>query len=422
MLHGPEGRGKTQIALAYCERQRSKVGASAIDVFWVDATTRTNRLKGLSLLYYSIGLPPHQMNDEERARSVIRYLATSDLNWLLVYDGFGDERSSVSPSSIRECLPNPSGPGGTIIITTRSESCKELLQDYIDADFEIDGLDSVDSATLLLKRSGIEQTPASIIDAKRIAMLLNGKPPDILRAAKDLATVVSILGKNYTELLQHSTSFRRQVAAMPGVGSVTEDASKLAGQPPSVVVSPDDPPKGQSSIIIDIDGPNESSTFEAAESTQAARILAQNNDRHIRNNAANASGTDVSTRKLLSAKSSTVESKQAIPESRQTVVNTVPETFVVRVTRARILEGFRKLEQHLTLVNRPQGHSLPPAPSPPPTQWLLREVQSLQSSVEWYIDQTGFAHVARGQADLAANAEIERLVRLLKEHGIEDTT
>jgi len=230
MLHGSEGRGKTQIALAYCERQRSKVGVSAIDVFWVDATTRTNRLKGLSLLYYSIGLPPHQMNDEERARSVIRYLATSDLNWLLVYDGFGDERSTVSPSSIRECLPNSSGPGGTIIITTRSESCKELLQDYIDAEFEIGGLDSVDGATLLLKRSGIEQTPASIVDAERIAMLLNGKPPDILRVARDLAAVIGILGKGYTNLLQHSASFRSCVATLPKMQTVTEDKTS----PPTV--------------------------------------------------------------------------------------------------------------------------------------------------------------------------------------------
>jgi hypothetical protein len=61
MLHGSEGRGKTQIALAYCERQRSKVGTSAVDVFWVDAATRTKRIKGLSLLYYIRRSDSHSM-------------------------------------------------------------------------------------------------------------------------------------------------------------------------------------------------------------------------------------------------------------------------------------------------------------------------------------------------------------------------
>jgi len=392
MLHGTEGRGKTQIALTYCERQRSKVGTSAMDVFWVDATTRATRLKGLSLLYYRIGLPQHQMNDEDRAHSVIRHLDTSDLNWLLVYDGFGDGRSSVSPASIRECIPNSSGPGGTIIITTRSESCKELFREFVDADFRIGGLDPVDGATLLLKQSGIEETPESIVDAGKIVMLLWGKPLEIIRVAKELATVITILGKSYMELLQHSASFKHQIAAIPGMGSIPEDASQSVRRRPSTAVSLKDvKPEGQPNTL-DVNVPSESSASEVAQ-----------HDRHFEESMASSEDAESTNPKSRFAMSISRVSGQRIVEKHQYVVNTKPEN-PSDVTREAILEGFRRIVARHVDVALPAltgGGILESviAASNTDKAQLSRELQSLQDLVMSSIDQISELPSAENQAN-----------------------
>ena len=473
MLHGPGGRGKTQIALKYCERQRSKVGASATDIFWVEATTRSSRLKGLSLLYYRFRIPQHQMNDEDRAQSVIRHLATSDLNWLLVYDGFGDGRSSVSPTSVRECIPNSDNPYSTIIITTRSESCKELFQEFIDADFEIGGLDSIDGATLLLKRSGIEQTPASVIEAEKTAVRLEGSPPNVIRAAKDLATMINIVGKRDIELLQFSASFRSRVAALPGLSSAREDASTADALPPTTIDrSTRSVPDGQRGTIEAATSLTEPSTYFNVEATLAERSHKENSARQERaklpeisflygTGSGPAAGkasqfayhtvSDLSTDSvrwaiidLLLRVLHFATPDDGLPQMQ----NAFSQTSNKDVTRTAHLfkEGQSMREFILSIANL--RNELPSTPAQADAELVALCLQADQ--VEGALDQAKHnmalvqtslkeAHTSidglqsrvndslireQGLSDSLreANAKTDRLARLLKEYGIEDTT
>ena len=98
------GQGKSQIALEYCRRSRSRFQA----IFWIDATSDASVQGGFERIAKkfdpSAAVGPHDR--DEKIDLILEKLANLEEEWLLVFDNYDD----LSSYKLRPYLPSSKQP------------------------------------------------------------------------------------------------------------------------------------------------------------------------------------------------------------------------------------------------------------------------------------------------------------------------
>ena len=169
---GLGGMGKTQTALAYCQKHK---GAYKY-VFWIGAGTDADVEQGYAAIASHLGLPGTALSQTERADAARLWLEKHS-GWLLVLDNLDDPTPNTRYF--------PANPKGRVLITTRREQLN--LPDPL-APFALPTLPPPDSLAFLLRRCRCEEAaPPERDAAQELALLLGHLPLAMEQAAAYIA-------------------------------------------------------------------------------------------------------------------------------------------------------------------------------------------------------------------------------------------
>jgi tetratricopeptide (TPR) repeat protein len=184
-LQGLGGVGKTQLVIEFVYRHLDQYDL----VWWIPAEQTATVLTSLTQLADRLELPIAE-DRQETARTVLDWLAGSDLRWLLVYDNADD------PSTLGQLLPST---GGHVIVTTRIQEWSK-----VGVSIEVDVFKREESVELLTNRSRDDQNGIRITpdEADELADKLGDLPLALEQAAAwYLATAMPI--REYIDLLDN---------------------------------------------------------------------------------------------------------------------------------------------------------------------------------------------------------------------------
>ncbi|MFI5910254.1 FxSxx-COOH system tetratricopeptide repeat protein [Dactylosporangium sp. NPDC051541] len=178
-VHGMGGVGKTQLVVEYVYQHFDEYDL----VWWIPADSASGVLASLEQLAGQLDVRPGE-NAQQTARLVLDTLATTNREWLLVYDNAND------PDSIDEYVPST---GGNVIVTTRNQEWEN-----IGVGIEVDVFKRHESIELLRRRS---ENSIGTADADRLAERLGDLPLALEQAAAwHLLTKMPV--SQYIELLE----------------------------------------------------------------------------------------------------------------------------------------------------------------------------------------------------------------------------
>ncbi len=189
-LIGPSDYGKTEIAIEYAHRYRSKYSA----VLWANAHSRESLIRDYTYIARILGLPERDAPDYALLISAVKQWLETHEDWLLILD---DARE---PERVCDFLPLVSK--GSILITTTSDALTSLAQGIAVREMGIE-----EGALLLLRRARLlaldaplDSLPAaSIKEAQKLAQLLASHP-----LALDIAgAYITETGCSLTEYRKH---------------------------------------------------------------------------------------------------------------------------------------------------------------------------------------------------------------------------
>jgi tetratricopeptide (TPR) repeat protein len=217
-LQGLGGVGKTQLVIEYVYRHLDQYDL----VWWIPAEQTATVLISLEQLAERLGLPYEQGQRQQTARTVLDWLAGTDLAWLLVYD------NAAEPSTLEGLIPTT---GGHVIVTTRIQSWST-----VGVSIEVDVFKRGESVELLRNRSKDEQgKPRITVDeADQLADKLGDLPLALeqaaawyLATAMPISEYIDLLDSHTKELLNEGTpaSYPRSVAAFVSLALETLQAS-----------------------------------------------------------------------------------------------------------------------------------------------------------------------------------------------------
>jgi hypothetical protein len=152
-IWGMPGIGKTQLALAYAQREFSSSNYDLI--IWISGSTAEKIVDGLTSALKLLELPARAESDAEaRLNALWRWLEQSaDLGcerWLIIVDNL----DSSAIQALRRNVPT-FVQGGEILITTRREDVAKSVLRNRGKPIEILALNADDSASLLLERASL---------------------------------------------------------------------------------------------------------------------------------------------------------------------------------------------------------------------------------------------------------------------------
>ncbi|GAA3951939.1 FxSxx-COOH system tetratricopeptide repeat protein [Actinoplanes auranticolor] len=222
VLQGMAGVGKTQLAIEYTYRHQEEYQL----VWWVPAEQVQAVRRSLNSLAQRLGLPPSD-DINETTRTVLDWLVTADMPWLLVYD------NAASFDDIGELLPSG---GGHVIITTRNPAFRS--QHHV---IEVDVMTRAESIDLLLRRMNTDGGDHTIStgDADRLAERLGDLPLALEQAAAYLDATATPATEyiNLLEEHQHELLSEGKPASYPATVSATVQLAleQLRSQNPASV-------------------------------------------------------------------------------------------------------------------------------------------------------------------------------------------
>ncbi|MGB8344773.1 MAG: FxSxx-COOH system tetratricopeptide repeat protein [Ktedonobacteraceae bacterium] len=166
-ISGLGGIGKTQTAIEYAYRYRDHYQA----VFWLKADSSEVLIADMITLAELLGLPERQQQDQQRIIEAVKVWLNTHHDWLLLLDNVED------PTTLHNLLP--SNPGGSILLTTRSQVTGTIAERV-----GLEQMEPEEGALFLLRRAGLvardacleEISPAVRGTAQDISHLLGGLP------------------------------------------------------------------------------------------------------------------------------------------------------------------------------------------------------------------------------------------------------
>jgi len=166
-ISGLGGIGKTQTAIEYAYRYRDHYQA----VFWLKADSSEVLIADMITLAEWLGLPERQQQDQQRIIEAVRLWLNTHHDWLLLLDNVED------PTTLHNLLP--SNPGGSILLTTRSQVTGTIAERV-----GLEQMEPEEGALFLLRRAGLvardaclEKIPPAVRGtAQDISHLLGGLP------------------------------------------------------------------------------------------------------------------------------------------------------------------------------------------------------------------------------------------------------
>lgn len=166
ILLGMGGQGKTQIALQFCRKayRADKYGNRRFHaIFWVDASTETTVRKGFQSIYKTIsGEQQTSLDENDQIQFVKNTMKKWRFSWLIVFDNYDE------PPAFRNLEDFiPSGPHGSILITSRHEDAGQRGQVV-----NVPGLAEEDAVDLLISQSRTEETENALKEVRQIVQRL----------------------------------------------------------------------------------------------------------------------------------------------------------------------------------------------------------------------------------------------------------
>jgi len=166
-ISGLGGIGKTQTAIEYAYRYRDCYQA----VFWLKADSSEVLIADMLTLAEWLELPERQQQDQQRIVEAVKHWLNTHHDWLLLLDNVED------PTTLHDLLP--SMPGGSILLTTRSQVIGTLAERI-----DLEQMEPEEGALFLLRRARLiardacieEISPAVRGAAQEISHLLGGLP------------------------------------------------------------------------------------------------------------------------------------------------------------------------------------------------------------------------------------------------------
>ena len=202
-LTGPDGMGKTQIAIeyAYLHRQRYHY------VLWVNAFSPETLATDYIQLADLLNTPKDPTNQQETIAAVKQWLGQQN-NWLLVCDGV------TNPNQLRTFLPETAGlDRGHLLLTMQQVSERDFMQGMLQfvpfVTLQVNLFSQHEGAILLLRRSGLLSWRARLYEAEEeeavqavaIAQELEGMPLALDQAG-------AYIEQTHVSLLEYSALYR----------------------------------------------------------------------------------------------------------------------------------------------------------------------------------------------------------------------
>lgn len=162
VLHGLSGIGKSQVAAAWADSQRSRFRIG----WWLDAADEASRTAGLAALSRELGLAEPDTPDPVAA-SAVREALERETGWLLILDDLPE------PSALRSVVPRR---GGTVVVTSRNHGGWRILGGIpigVEPWSEADGAAYLHDVT----------QDADVASARAITSALDGLPLALAQAA-----------------------------------------------------------------------------------------------------------------------------------------------------------------------------------------------------------------------------------------------
>ncbi|RAK81445.1 TPR-like protein [Aspergillus fijiensis CBS 313.89] len=163
-LYGMGGVGKTQIALKYANASRAKFDA----IFWVSADNLITIGQSFRRIADTLGLsaPDTEHDDNSVMLAVKKWLSTSEIRWLLVYDN-ADDLDTIGHAW-------PAGCFGSILLTSRDSAAAFT---FASKGCQVKPFDTVTGSRALLNILGFDpDSTSNQEDAMAIATTLGGLP------------------------------------------------------------------------------------------------------------------------------------------------------------------------------------------------------------------------------------------------------
>lgn len=166
-ISGLGGIGKTQTAIEYAYRYRDHYQA----VFWLKADSSESLIADMLALAEWLDLPERQQQDQQRTVEAVKLWLNTHHDWLLLLDNVED------PTALHDLLP--SMPGGSILLTTRSQVIGTLAERV-----GLEQMEPEEGALFLLRRTRLvarvahlEEIPQTVRNAaQELSRLLGGLP------------------------------------------------------------------------------------------------------------------------------------------------------------------------------------------------------------------------------------------------------
>ncbi len=193
-ISGLGGIGKTQTAIEYAYRSRSKYQA----VLWARADTRENLVQKYVDIALLLGLPEQRQQDQTRIVEAVKRWLREHRGWLLILDNADDL------GMVRDFLPGTDT--GHVLLTTRAWTMGQLAQRI-----ELDRMEEAKGTLFLLRRVRILQADdpldkASSQDRKHalaIVQVMDGLPLALDQAGAYIEETVCGLAGYLTRYQQH---------------------------------------------------------------------------------------------------------------------------------------------------------------------------------------------------------------------------
>ncbi|KAH7396320.1 hypothetical protein BKA66DRAFT_596980 [Pyrenochaeta sp. MPI-SDFR-AT-0127] len=158
-LYGLGGSGKTQIALTFAFRHRSKYD----NIFFINAASVDSVTNAFSKIHQVLQLTATD-SDEDKIEAVKYWFARGDnTNWLIIFDNADDLMEVDLPAFF------PLADSGDILITTRDAQVED--PDITTSAIHLDMLTPEDAKELLLKRSSISSALSNEEDTAAIDII-----------------------------------------------------------------------------------------------------------------------------------------------------------------------------------------------------------------------------------------------------------
>jgi hypothetical protein len=152
-IHGMAGIGKTQTALKFADKYRSRFSA----ILWTSAVNGVKMSQGYDRFAELLDLPEKSRAEQHvRINAVKRWLDKQAMNsegqsWLLILDNV--DRDNIQ--EVFEFLPSNNNTGGSILFTTRSHEAAARLVGSSGMSIELRKMDREEGMELLLSASEI---------------------------------------------------------------------------------------------------------------------------------------------------------------------------------------------------------------------------------------------------------------------------